>query len=202
LPASQEAIRWLADLLKHGFFATIKIHCGLSVEKYWITGVLPAFRDGISPLTATRIISSYPRYQSLCGFTQEDVNAVVMRALPEAMQASTLDYLKRWYNGYMFSCTAYGSKSPTLYNPQQVFTYLEHIISGSEPPARTDEANAVHTGKILSLVSETGPVTIYDLVSMLSTKASAKVVPEFSFLELMQDQELRSSSVTWSLLYS
>ncbi|KAN0082333.1 putative AAA-ATPase domain containing protein [Elaphomyces granulatus] len=199
LSAGQETIRCLANLLKHGFFATIKIHCGLSVEKYWITGVLPAFRDGISPLTAMQIISFDPRYQSLCGFTQDDVNAIVMRALPEDKRASTLDYLKLWYNGYVFS---HGSKSPTMYNPQQVFTYLGHIISGLEPLTRTGEANAVHTGKILSLVGKTGAVTIYDLVSMLSTKvANANVVPEFSFLELMQAQEERSSSVTWSLLY-
>lgn len=125
------------------------------------------------PLTATRIISSYPRHlrrkmsmQLLC----EPCRRLCKPLLLTISSAGTT-----------VTCSAAPRTAlrATLYNPQQVFTYLEHIISGSEPPARTDEANAVHTGKILSLVSETGPVTIYDLVSMLSTKASAKVVPEF-----------------------
>jgi Predicted AAA-ATPase len=170
------------------------------VGKYWLTGVLPAFRDWFSPLTATQIISFDPQYQSLCGFAQEDVNAIVMRALPEGKRASTLDSLKRWYNGYMFSHAEYGSENPTLYNPQQVFVYLRKTISGSAPPLY-DEANAVHTAKVLSLVGETGPVTIYDLVSMLSTKVNTSILTELSFLELMQEQEMWSSNVIWSLLY-
>ena len=105
-------------------------------------------------------------------------------------------YLKLWYNGYVFS---HGSK--TMYNPQQVFTYLGHIISGWEPLTRTGEANAAHTGKILSLVGKTGAVTIYDLVSMLSTKV-ANANAEFSFLELMQAQEERCQDPGLDKLYS
>jgi hypothetical protein len=199
LAESQQAISQLAELLKHEFFAVIKEVCGKSVKKYWLTGVLPAFRDGISPLTATEVISFDQEYQSLCGLTQEDVNAIVTRALPESERASTLDTLKRWYNGYMFS--PHCAKNPTLYNPQQVFVHLRKTIFGSAPLNYTDEANAVHTAKVLSLVRETGPVTIYDLVSMLSTKASANIMSELSFIELMEEHERRSSNITWSLLY-
>jgi hypothetical protein len=204
LPERKQIIEWLEDLLKSEFFAVIKQHCGKSVAKYWLTGVLPAFRDGISPLTATQLISFHEQYQSLCGFTQEDVEAIVIRALrdfPESERTSTLASLRRWYNGYMFSSTSSGSKNIPLYNPQLVFVHLKNTISGPAPASYIDEANAVHTSRVLSVVGETGPVTIHTLIDMLSSKANAHILNELSFDELMQEQEMRSKDVTWSLLY-
>jgi hypothetical protein len=203
LSENSQIIRWLGILLKSGFFAMIKQNCGRSVEKYWLTGVLPVFRDGVSPLTATQLISFQERYQSLCGFTQADVDSIVMRALREFSeneQKSTLASLKRWYNGYMFSPASSNSKEP-LYNPQLVFGHLDNITSGSTPPSFIDEANAVHTATVLSIVSETGPVTISDLIGMLSSRTGASILYELSFVEVLQEQETRSKNVTLSLLY-
>jgi Predicted AAA-ATPase len=195
----KQVLRQLADLLKSEFFAVIKEFCGKSVKKYWLTGVIPAFRDASSPLTATEVISFRLQYQSLCGFTQEDVNAMVTRALPESERASALDSLKRWYSGYMF--TPHDSENSILYNPQQVFLYLRKCISGWAPLSCTDEANTVKTRKALSIVGEIGPVTTYDLASMLFTKASANILSELSFVELMQEHEMLSWDMAWSLLY-
>jgi hypothetical protein len=231
---SKQAIRWL-EVLKSEFFAVIKKSCGVSVAKYWLTGVLPAFRDGISPLTATNVISFNEQYHSLCGLTQEDVNAIVKqallkneRALPErgqdfleckqdfleseqdlleieqalleSEQAYILDSLKRWYNGYMFSPTMSSSKNSTLYNPQLVFVHLQNAVS-HQALCHINEANAVHTAIVLSVVGETGPVTISDLIDMLYANANASILTEFSFIELMQEQEKWSKDLTWSLLY-
>jgi Predicted AAA-ATPase len=119
-------IEWLGNVLKAEFFSVIKGTCGKSVEKYWLTGVLPAFRDGISPLSAMRVISFDEQYQSLCGFTQEDVDAIVSRALhhfPESERDLALKSLSHWYNGYKFypSGSVSGREIPCLYNPQLVF---------------------------------------------------------------------------------
>jgi hypothetical protein len=197
LSDEEQNINLLGRILKPEFFAVIKQNCGKSVAKYWLTGVLPAFRDGFSPLTATRVISFDKRYQSLCGFTQEDVNAIVTRALPESERASTLNSLKRWYNGYMFSPTLSGSENSTLYNPQLLFVHLESTVCGQKPSSYVDEA----TDTVLSLVGETGPITIHDLIRMLSSKVNASIMSELSFIELMQEQEKRSKNVTWSLLH-
>jgi hypothetical protein len=199
LSESKQAIHRLTNLLQCEFFAVIKQFCGKPVKKYWLTGVLPVFLDWFSPLTAIESISFDLPYQSLCGLTQEDVNAIATRALPESERDSTLDSLKRWYNGYKFS--PHRSENPTLYNPQQVFAYLRNTISGSAPLSYTDEANAVHTRRMLSLVREIGPVTIYDLASMLSTKARPNIFGGLSFIELIQGDEMRPSGVTWPLLY-
>ena len=174
------------------------------MEKYWLTGVLPAFRDGISPLTATRVISFDQQYQSLCGFTQEDVEAIVSRALhhfPEKERDLALKALKHWYNGYKF-CPMSGSEIPWLYNPQLVFIHMEKMISGSSHMPYLDEANAVHGAIVLSAVGDTGDVTIHHLMDMLSTstnRTQARIFSELSYLELMQ--EGRSGEMTWSLLY-
>ena len=75
----KQEIKWLTGILYAEFFAVIKGSCGTAVDKYWITGVLPAFRDGISPLSAMDIISFDKQYNSLCGFTENDVKAIVER---------------------------------------------------------------------------------------------------------------------------
>lgn len=199
-----EVIKYLENLLKSEFFGVIKQFCGKSVMKYWLTGVLPAFRDGLSPLTTTRLISFKEEFQSLCGFTQEDVDAIVKRALrdfSEDVRISTLAYLKNWHNGYTFSPASSGSKKLTVYNPQLVFVHLENMAPGSTPLCHMNEANAVHTKTVLSLVGETGPVGISDLVDMLYSKANAHISTELSFTELMQGLDKRSEDVTWSLLY-
>jgi len=204
LPQNRLRIEGLSALLKAQFFAVMKQACGSSVAKYWLTGVLPAFRDGISPLTATRQISFLEQYQSLCGLTQADIEVLVARALrgfPDIDPAGTLYNLKRWCNGYKFSLTSSNSANTAVYNPQLVFVHLENTISGTAPTAFIDEANAVHIATVLSAVGEIGPVTIHDLICMLDSEANAHIMRELSFTELMQDPEMRSQNVTWSLLY-
>jgi len=205
LPESKRAIKWLEHALKSEFFSIMKQSCGTSVAKYWITGVLPAFRDGISPLTATQVISFDGQYQSLCGLTQQDVHAIVTRALrdlPHTDPLGILDSLKQWYNGYRFGSASSVSKDLTLYNPQQVFVHLRNMISGQPPLCYAEEVNAVHNSTVLSAVGETGPVTIHTLLEMLfSSEVEGKVLTEFSFAELTQDIKIRPSNVTWSLLY-
>jgi Predicted AAA-ATPase len=162
--------------------------------------VLPAFRNAISPLAATRLISLHERYQSLCGLTEEDVEALVTRTLrdyPKSDPAGTLNSIRYWYGGFMFSSN---SENPALYNPQQVFIHLQDTIS-DPMGSHIDTPNSVHTSKVLSLVGKIGPVTIHSLVDMLSSKANAHILSEFSFDDLMQEQEIRPKNVTWSLLY-
>jgi hypothetical protein len=190
---------WLEEILQAEFFAVIKPLCGDTVAKYWLTGVLPAFRDGISPLTAVEVISFDKKYQSLCGLTEEDVGAIVTRALPGPV--STMASLKLWYNGYMFRPPRGHSENLTLYNPQHVFVHLRKAISGTASPFYADEANAIHTNVVLSAIGETGPVTIHDLTGMLYSDENANILSELSFAELTQDPQTRSRDVTWSFLF-
>jgi len=203
LSARKEEIDWLEIVLKSEFFGVIKAFCGNPVAKYWLTGVLPAFCDGISPLTATQVISFDKQYQSLCGFTQEDVDAIVTRAMrrfSESERNITLTSLKYWYNGYKFNRSSSGSETPIVYNPQLVFVHLQMIMSRSTRMPHVEEANAIHSATVLSTMVEAGAITVQHLMDMLLTKkAKGRVLPELSYLELMQKG--RSEDATWSLLY-
>lgn len=67
----------VADLFKSQFFSIIKNAVSEHIIiKYWLTGVLPAFRDGISPLTALNIISFQPQCHRLCGLTDAEVQSI------------------------------------------------------------------------------------------------------------------------------
>ena len=197
----KQEIKWLTGILYAEFFAVIKGSCGAAVEKYWITGVLSAFRDGISPLSAMDIISFDKQYNSLCGFTENDVKAIVERALRHSSkdeQTRVLNALRVCYNGYKFSRHT-GSEIPAMYNPQLVFVHLRKMISHSVNLPYIDEANAVHSTTVLSAVSETGTVTSRHLLDILFSKQKSLVLTELSYPELMQ--ESRSEDKTFSLLY-
>ncbi|KIX00089.1 uncharacterized protein Z518_10226 [Rhinocladiella mackenziei CBS 650.93] len=205
LPERAQVIDYLEDILKSQFFAVMKKASDRIVAKYWLTGVLPAFRDGISPLTATQVLSFDSRYRSMCGLTHEDVETIVTRALrdlPEIEPARILDSLRQWCNGYRFSAAFSHSKDSTLYNPQLVFVYLRNIMSGQPPLFYNEEPNTVRISTVLSTVGETGPVTIRNLLEMLfRSNVQGKISTELSFAELTQDPIIRPSDVTWSLLY-
>jgi hypothetical protein len=124
----------VAELFKTRFFAVIKRACGYAVAKYWLTGVLPAFRDGISPLSATDVISAQSEYHGLCGLTEAEVRSVVTACLPTFTDADLEDILARmkdWLGGYRFCPDGPGTSSlPLLYNPQLLFSHLRTITHG------------------------------------------------------------------------
>ena len=129
----QQQFSKIVEVLKSRFFVVLKSACSSVVQKCWITSVLPAFRDGISPLCATDDISSRPQFNSLCSLMQEEVSSITrtfLHTLPVQRLDLIQEELKRWFGGYTFSSGA-SSMTPstpstpsTLYNPQEVFNYL------------------------------------------------------------------------------
>jgi hypothetical protein len=75
---------------------------GRVVHKYWLTGVLPAFRDGISPLTATEDISMWPEYNNACGLTEDKVRTIAKAYLSGDELEQELQTINSWYGGYKF----------------------------------------------------------------------------------------------------
>ena len=69
------------------FFSVLKEGCGSSgnapavSSKYFITGVLPAFRRGMSPLQDARLVSNNLELHGICGFTEDEVRTIVRHYL-------------------------------------------------------------------------------------------------------------------------
>lgn len=157
----------VAEYLKTQFFAIVKKAYGRVIQKYWLTGVLPVFRDGVSPLAAVQIISMNPSYHGICGLTEEEVRTISLRYLgtqrTECQQSQEVHRMKCWYNGYQFhSCDG---SSPSLFNPQLVFNHLNSVREHDGLIHLADEANATHSGAVLTAISadENRTITVHDL---------------------------------------
>lgn len=65
----------LFSILKEAYADTARI------SKYFLTGVLPAFRSGMCPLTATAMVLESPKFHGICGLTDPRVEFLVKNYL-------------------------------------------------------------------------------------------------------------------------
>ncbi|KAF8545122.1 hypothetical protein BDD12DRAFT_872046 [Trichophaea hybrida] len=211
----------IENFFKQNLFAIFKEAVGDGpigcVSKYLLTGVLPAFRSGMSPLTATNIISGSPKYHGICGFTEKQVETITRAYLDQSsgdlnkdsssQDQSSLEQdtsgtcwaMKRYYNGYSF--TTLGDEE-RLYNPLLVHYYLSTIKEG-EVVANPEESPAVHTVNLLKSIADTGRFSSGDIVDLMMTGsllATGSVQKEFGFIDVMQ-QAGKDRNATLSLLF-
>lgn len=206
-PLDQDRFKLVADFFKTQFFATLKLATSSNtVRKYWITGVLPVFRDGMSPLAATEIISNDPTYHGLCGFTDSEVQMIAQTYLSPVLAPPQVEgvmpKLRNWYNGYLFCGQKSGAQLDTLYNPQLVFTHLRQLKCGYEDDDHSpnDEIDAPHIVHVLDAIPNKGGVSFADLfVRVMSGKLKADIQNEFGLGEVCQIGS--NPRITQSLLY-
>ncbi|PVG00405.1 DUF1703-domain-containing protein [Serendipita vermifera] len=198
----------VAEFFQSSFFTTLKDGVTQDiVQKYWLTGVLPAFRDGITPLTATHIISRDPEYHGLCGLTDTEVETIAQAYLGSEYTPETLEkvmtVLREWYNGYQF-CPSNDIKLERLYNPQLVFTHLRDMKNKGQGQPHTyepkDEIEAIHSMNVLKALPNEGETSFVD---MFVRVASGTLTPDIHY-QLSGDEFRQRNSNTWvsqTLLY-
>lgn len=159
----------VAELFNTKFFAIMKIHFGEVIQKYWLTGVLPVFRDG--PLGAVQIISTDLSYHDICGLTEEEVRTISSQYLHskfnECQVLQQLAGIKRWYSEHRF-CP---SSNVSLYNPQLVFTHLHNTLAGFVHSI--DEA-IIHSSSIFAAIFADGNriINVNDLLKLMAQSIS------------------------------
>ena len=85
--AMRAKIREIEQFFYANFFTPLKEGYGDSgnqkspIEKYFVTGVLPAFRGWNSPLNATVLYSNDPRFHGVCGFSEAEVTEIIQKFL-------------------------------------------------------------------------------------------------------------------------
>ena len=167
----------MAELLKSEFFAILKQACARGVvQKCWLTGVLPAFRDSVSHLNTTEIISMSYDFNGLCGLTEDEVRTIAETYLGTSQLDVQLQEIKRWFNGYRF-CHL-GLKAPMLYNPHQVFTHLAFFHSNGRRLVVNEEFNVTHSSSVLDAVRQANPSPDFFL-DALQNRLSDLVVQDF-----------------------
>jgi hypothetical protein len=187
----------VAELFKTQFFAIMKSGCHNVIKKYWLTGIVPMFRDGISPLHATSIISNLPQYNGCCGFTEDEVQIITTNYLPKHSEddlATAMQDMKLWYSGYRF-CPAECGSSSTLYNTQWVF---DHLRAVEQQMWSANQHSTGHAANVLNAVSTHGDVTVDDFVPLLSGRLQTRIATEFGADDVQQLGH--RPDVTWGLL--
>jgi hypothetical protein len=158
------------------------------------------FRNGISPLHATQIISDKPGYNALCGLTDTEVREIAQSYLPPSYQRSELEkgvgQLKRWYNGYQFCRKKHEPRVDSLYNPQLVFNHLRGLANKEVGLAPLEGINAVHMSSVLAAIPDTG-FELY--LNMIASNIQTEVARQFGAAEVRQ--RCKDASITWTLLY-
>ncbi|KAF9343232.1 hypothetical protein BGX26_006060, partial [Mortierella sp. AD094] len=205
-------VQAIEAFFKENFFSILKQGCaapsnneyGVVISKYFLTGVTPAFRAGISPLTATTIVSHKRSLHGICGFTENEVKAIVKHYLGKDDQDAEpiVHSMRRLYNGYFFAMSGYdeyNSDPALLYNPHLVFHYLSNFQSEGFV-AKPEESTAVHSTAILRSIPEMGEFSVNDLVELIVSKSvQSKIKTEFGYSELLAVGKDRE--ITWSLLF-
>ena len=168
----------VVQLFSTRFYAVLKEAVARNiVAKYWITGVLPAFRDGISPLLAVKTLSMSPRFHGICGFTHAEVRTIAETYLSPSLQSheisAVMHELQQWHNGHRFCEDAI----EPLYNPQLVFTRLTHLAMEEVQKPR-DELEAIHMNNALYSIGESTFPDIF--LSATSSKLVSEIRYEFS----------------------
>jgi len=205
-----EKVTKVEQFFKINFFSVLKEACGrlgdgpAIIGKYFLTGVTPAFRAGISPLAGASLVSGRGELHGMCGFTEDEVKTIVQYYLHKDDQETDriVHTMRRLYNGYYFANTCYNVSKPQsslLYNPHQVFHYINEQNSHGHI-ATHEESTAVHSTTILKSVADMGDFSVNDLVELiLSGSVKSKITSEFGFVDLLQVG--KDKVITWSLLF-
>jgi hypothetical protein len=173
------------------------------IYKYWITGVLPVFREWYSPLLCTYTISGVPGYNGICGFTDIEVRQIVQTYLSshEGLAVdNVMKQLKDWYGGYKFYIGDNSNNGvETLYNPFLVFKHLRGLTHKYTWPPLMEEVTFLHTRKLLGAITDNGEASF--LQSWLETISGEvhESTPHF-MVEGTQKRD-EDPSIIHSLLY-
>ena len=192
---SSEVYRSVTNIFKSFFFASIKD--GISqdiVTKYWLTGVLPAFREGVSPLAGVEIISNDARFHGLCGFMDTEVETIVKSFLQSQETDTVMHELRQQHNGHRFIQAEASEPLASLYNPQHVFAHLRSL-AGGRPVRPRDEIEALHTSHVLNKIGESAFPELFLLA------ASSKLPSEVMFHFPPREVNGSNPRVTQSLLF-
>jgi len=161
-------------------FKTIKMAAsGQGLGRVFITGVSPvAMSDLTSAYNVAGNIYLLPQFNTLCGFREAEIDAVLSRIteecnFPQSDANEALAMMRTFYNGYRFS----RNTEEQVYNPTLALYFLKVFQRDCRYPDRILDSNlAMDRGKmhyisrlpegrklIFNALAETESVTIFDL---------------------------------------
>jgi hypothetical protein len=144
-----QALLYGEGLLKTVFKSVKAAAGGLGLDRTFITGVSPVvLSDMTSGYNVGEHIDQDSAFNDLCGFTEAEVEAVLVHLTAEGGDWSpdtALATMRTFYNGYRFSPRATAS----LYNPTLCLYFFKALQrEGGAPEQLLDENLAMDRGKL------------------------------------------------------
>ncbi|NJL28809.1 MAG: AAA family ATPase [Thermoanaerobaculia bacterium] len=187
---------------------------GQGLERVFLTGISPiVLSDLTSGFNITKNVSQHPALNDLCGFREEEVEALLRESTMalRAAQASrglwndqelvsdALEMARVWYDGYSFSPSA----TQRVYNPTLVLYFLDRLQDYHEYPANMLDANlAIDQDKLSFLAREIpGQQVILDLVQTGEPIEAQALVEGFSLADVLRPRATDLSSPLSFLYY-
>ncbi len=117
-----------------GFFEIIKFGTATSVDKVYITGILPiTIADMNSGFNIAKWITFNEKFTNMLGFTYAETENLVNEVCTDynltASKAEMLKTMKQYYDGYKFT-----RKGEYLFNPMMTLYFLDNLIENDEFP--------------------------------------------------------------------
>ena len=152
------------------------------IDRIFITGVSPVTLDSLtSGFNIGTNLSLNPVMHDFMGFTEAEVMDFIRFAgVPEEKQAATMDDLRSWYNGYLFSEFA----ANLLYNPDMVLYFAMQYAQLQKYPRTLLDINiSSDYGKIRRMFNVGNMGGNYEVLEEIMKNGSitATITEQFSF---------------------
>ena len=181
------------------FFAVIKNGTeNRVIERLFVTGVSPlVLSDVTSGFNIGDNISTRELFNSLIGFTQNEVNDIVdyyitHKAIKSKHKPIILDAMKQNYNNYTFSTKI----DERLYNSDMVLYYINLYLTDNKLPSKLlDENVKTDYGRLRFLITERGKLNgNFEILKTLLDKGeiSGELVESFSIGGLIDQERFKS----------
>ncbi len=164
---------------------------GSVFDRVFITGVSPVVMSDItSDYNIAKNIYFDPELNDLCGFTEEELEAVVGKIVDGCgydaeKTGEALDLMRTYYNGYRFSPLA---REP-IYNPTLGLYFLEQFEKSCEYPRKMLDSNLATDNAKLEYISRLpeGEQLLMDLVQEGNGVEIGDMEDRFGIREMVND---------------
>ncbi|MGD9730882.1 MAG: AAA family ATPase [Desulfamplus sp.] len=189
------------------FFKTVKaLTTSTMFDRVFITGVSQVVMSDItSGYNVAKNIYFEPEFNSLCGFTQQEVEAVVINIAEscgfeekESKVKEAVDLMKTYYNGYRFSHTI----NEYIYNPTLCIYFFEQFQKSCRYPREMLDENLAFDESKLEYIAmiPKGRDILLNLMEKDYTVAIPAISKRFGLSEMMSDSS-KDNAFLVSFLY-